>query len=91
MGAPHDLRKQPPAMAKLVDCKACGQQVSKTALLCPHCGQIIPSPHIRRAAKIVACVLAAVLLVLGIAKTIEQRVEKQRRAEYYRIMTDTHE
>ena len=69
MAAPDDPRDGSPT-PKLVDCKACGKQVSKTAVLCPHCGQVAPGPTIRRTAVIVACLLALVLLVLGIGKII---------------------
>ncbi len=34
-------------MAKLVNCKTCGKQVSTTAPTCPHCGENAPGVHIR--------------------------------------------
>ena len=33
--------------SKLVGCKVCGKQVSKTAAACPHCGESLPGMKIR--------------------------------------------
>lgn len=39
---PHDNQPSP---IRLVDCKACGKQVSFAALLCPNCGRVVPGCH----------------------------------------------
>lgn len=53
-------------------CRACGQQVSVQAPACPHCGH--PSAQRRGAgSKIVAYVLAGLMLAAGMACTIEHQ------------------
>ena len=94
MTAPNDLRDDsPPPMVNLAGCRACGKQVSKTALLCPHCGQIAPGPHIRRAAVIFACVTAFVLLILGIGKIVGdiQTANEEHELEMWRYNRSLHE
>jgi tellurium resistance protein TerD len=34
-------------MAELKKCKTCGKDVSKTAPICPHCGESLPGIHIK--------------------------------------------
>ena len=59
-------------MANLTDCKACGKPVSKTALLCPHCGQIAPSPPLRRVGRIAACILAGIIALVLLCMWIDK-------------------
>ncbi len=64
----------------LVNCKACDKPVSKTAISCPHCGQIIPGLHLRRAGVIVVCIIAFILLFLGIDKLVDIKRAREREA-----------
>lgn len=50
---------------KLTTCKACGEQVAKTAKTCPHCGAKIKKSHPVTIAILVVLILIAVAVSIG--------------------------
>jgi hypothetical protein len=61
----HD--RSPSSRAKLVDCSACHKQVSKTAILCPHCGQLTPGAPVARTGMLVEKVVKDLMEIFGSA------------------------
>jgi len=61
-------------MAKLIKCKDCGQEISKQAKTCPHCGK----PQVRTSGCVWLALIVIILLVIGaISKMGKQTTPSQ--------------
>jgi predicted RNA-binding Zn-ribbon protein involved in translation (DUF1610 family) len=83
-----DMANTVKPVTNTVDCKTCGQQVSKTAMLCPHCGQIIPSPNLRRVFLIAGCVFAGVVALVLVSMWIGNTVAEHQQEEVRKVGQD---